>query len=57
MVSGKVRYTSREDKLLTLPVPMEASTNKGAQRLSTTCLTVGMLQQMRLKSGLLGRRN
>ena len=28
MVSGKVRYSKREDKLLALPVPMEMATNK-----------------------------
>ena len=27
-VSGRVRYTQREDRLLTLPVSMEAATNK-----------------------------
>lgn len=26
--SGKVRYTKREDKLLTLPVAIDAATNK-----------------------------
>ena len=28
VVSGKVRYSKREDKLLALPVPMETATNK-----------------------------
>ena len=27
-MSGKVRYSKREDKLLALPVPMETATNK-----------------------------
>ena len=28
-MSGKVRYTQREDNLLALPVPIEMATNKG----------------------------
>ena len=29
--SGKVRYTSREETLLALPIPLEAVLNKGNQ--------------------------
>lgn len=29
VVSKKVRYSKRDDTILTLPVPLEAATNKG----------------------------
>ena len=38
VVSGKVRYSKREDKLLALPVPMEMATNKSGWSLLLTQL-------------------
>ena len=29
VISKKVRYSKRDDTILTLPVPLEAATNKG----------------------------
>ena len=43
VVSGKVRYTKRDDFLLQLPVPMDLATNKGDKGVAMfTGLCLGM---------------
>ena len=38
VVSKKVKYSKRDDTILTLPVPLEAATNKGKSLLVTVLL-------------------
>ena len=38
VVSKKVRYTNRDDTILTLPVHLEAATNKGKPLLLNTII-------------------
>ena len=40
MQSGKVRYNSREDTLLSLCIPMEAVLNKGGSLFSRTIILI-----------------
>jgi len=47
MQSGKVRYNSREDTLLSLPVPMEVVLNKGERIWHAK-------RSLRAKGGLVG---
>lgn len=56
VVSGKVRYTKRDDFLLQLPVPMDMATNKGVA-MFTRAVPEGDMLQVNWKYGKQTRRH
>lgn len=49
VVSKKVRYSKRDDTILTLPVPLEAGTNKGMPLFNFTNVSLIALLYLQLK--------
>ena len=59
VVSKKVRYSKRDDTILTLPVPLEAATNKGKPLFNfiNVSLIALLYLQLKFKSGRQRRKN